>query len=826
MNPNHDPPAIPERVSNGEPNHIINPTVESSQSSVLSLHSLSHEERNNFISQLSHIWTHYFPEESLDEDQGKVELIYTIRSFFASRHYIFLHDFARSEIIENHRIMLDYNELVARFPIQDFKDTVENSPNLAFSCIGAAIHSLILNDPKAASFGKENKLNVRIANYGPSVHIRRLNSQFIDKFVSIKACVVRTGAIKPLVEGMKFHCERCGSEEYVVFSEGIYNTPFKCSGVCLKKKHFGPPPRYVPIPDKKQAKTKDYQAIRVQEVLQHNIFTESPVSKDYSDDSSRIPKPLDCELYSDLVDSCIPGDIVILAGTIRQRKESNSYKNKNLQLYSMYMEINNIVKIGSNSAINNDDSNAGGHNPAKLSSKLELTEFGTKDLQGILKLRFQPQLFKFLLNSLCPNIYGHELVKAGLLLALFGGSNTRNASRSAMFVRECPHILVVGDPGLGKSQMLRSVIRVAPRGVYVSAGSTNTSKSGLTITMIRDSNSEGDYSLEGGALVLGDQGITAIDEFDKLGSDDSALLEAMEQQTISIAKAGIVCTLSAKTSVLAAANPVGGHYNTAKSVSENLKISNPLLSRFDLIFILLDKPNPGQDQLLSEHIIGIHSGRKHAPAPNPSSNHGQSTNSDQKLAQRLKLKGRLAESFAPCPAYLLRKYIAYARRFVQPTLSPESKKIFEEYYLSLRKTANSVDGTPITTRQLESMIRLAEARARVELSELVTEQHALEIVDLMQESWKDITTDERGAVDYTRINGTMSKGKATHYFIGLLRKRSRQNSCFLWSKSELQLVAEEARAALCGLSLTDLIDNCNQHGFLLNKGGGNYQVIE
>ncbi|KAA0189218.1 hypothetical protein HAZT_HAZT010719, partial [Hyalella azteca] len=213
-------------------------------------------------------------------------------------------------------------------------------------------------------------------------------------------------------------------------------------------------------------------------------------------------------------------------------------------------------------------------------------------------------MFRLLVQSLCPTIYGQELVKAGLTLCLFGGCS---GSDDAVGIRGEAHILVVGDPGLGKSQMLQACANIAPRGVFV-CGNTATS-AGLTVSLTRESGS-GDYSLEGGALVLADRGVCCIDELDKMqhaqhqalleGMEQQrisvvkgglALLEGMEQQRISVAKGGLVCTLPARAAVLAAANPVHGHYNKAKTVAENLKISAPLLSRFDLLFILVDRPD-------------------------------------------------------------------------------------------------------------------------------------------------------------------------------------------------------------------------------------------
>jgi DNA helicase MCM8 len=230
------------------------------------------------------------------------------------------------------------------------------------------------------------------------------------------------------------------------------------------------------------------------------------------------------------------------------------------------------------------------------------------------------------------------------------------------------NFLTQGDPGLGKSQMLTAAIKVAPRGVYVCGNTTTTS--GLTVTMSKDPET-GDNGLEAGALVLADQGVCGIDEFDKM-TEYQALLEVMEQQSISIAKAGMICSLPARTSILAAANPVGGHYNKSKTVAENLRMNSALLSRFDLIFILLDKPDQQKDQFLSEHIMKMHSGRPMRANDEcrtsswmsaPPSVH-DNRNEDLTFLDSLKLNH--GQQFDPVPPSLLKKYIAYAKKYVHP----------------------------------------------------------------------------------------------------------------------------------------------------------------
>ena len=355
--------------------------------------------------------------------------------------------------------------------------------------------------------------------------------------------------------------------------------------------------------------------------------------------------------------------------------------------------------------------------------------FTVQEREAIQGIAGRKNLFKLLVDSLCPDIFGLDLVKAGLLLALFRG-------RENSVTRSNPHVLIVGDPGLGKSQLLSAVASVAPRSVFV--GANTSTAAGLTATLHQEGG-PGEYALEAGALVLADQGCCCIDEFDKL-TEHRVLLDVMEQQVVNVAKAGVVCSLSARTSILAAANPVGGHYNHDKSISQNIKLDEALLSRFDLIFILLDRPDQEIDRYLSEQILSkLSSSKSNSKSYNSQFTKAKSLNiqitqeadsmHSSTFLRNLITKQNGNQSNL-IPAQMLRKYISYAQRFISPKLSPEAALVLKEFYLSCRKNEVS-DGLPITTRQLESAIRLSEARAKAELRLTVTKEDAEDVIALM-----------------------------------------------------------------------------------------------
>ncbi|XP_068088601.1 DNA helicase MCM8 isoform X1 [Hyperolius riggenbachi] len=760
-------------------------------------------------------WKLYFS-EGYSDNSPFVLRVQAFERFFTKR----IEYYDKDEIERKGSILVDYKELledeelVASVPLSS---ELKEMPEKILDCMGLAIHQVLTKDLErhAVTLREQEGLpleeapivsvpyiHARVYNYEPLIPLKNLRANLYGKYVALRGTVVRVSNIKPLCTKMAFVCNMCGDVQGFPTPDGKYTVPTKCPVPECRSRTFTPN-RGSPL-----TVTVDWQTIKVQEMM-----------SDDQREAGRIPRTVECELIQDLVDSCVPGDMVTITGIVKVSNiKDGGFKNKNNKcMFLLYIEANSISNSKGHKAKDTEESSSHG----------AAMDFSLKDLYAVQEIQAQDNLLKLLVNSLCPTIYGHEVVKAGLTLALFGGCQKYVDDKNRIPIRGDPHILVVGDPGLGKSQMLQAVCNVAPRGIFVCGNTTTTS--GLTVTLSRDS-ATGDFGLEAGALVLGDQGICGIDEFDKMGNQHQALLEAMEQQSISLAKAGIVCSLPARTSIIAAANPVGGHYNKGKTVSENLKLGSALLSRFDLVFILLDTPDVDHDHLLSEHVMAMRAGPKDILCgATVTRTESQASNisvlevpSERPLKERLKL--RPGEQFDPIPHQLLRKYIGYARQYVHPKLSPDAALILQNFYLELRKQNQGIDSTPITTRQLESLIRLTEARARLELREEATKEDAEDVVDIMKYSLLGTYSDEFGKLDFNRSQhgSGMSNRSQAKKFVSALNRIAEQTYNNLFEYQQLRQIAKEMQIQVSDFE--SFVCSLNDQGYLLKKGPRVYQL--
>jgi len=346
-----------------------------------------------------------------------------------------------------------------------------------------------------------------------------------------------------------------------------------------------------------------------------------------------------------------------------------------------------------------------------------------EDIRLIEQFRGDPTVVDKIVLSLAPTIKGMEEEKEAIALQLFGGVEKRHAD--GVRVRGDIHCLLVGDPGTAKSQLLRYVADVAPRGIYTSG--KGATAAGLTAAAVKDDFAGGRWVLEAGMLVLADGGMAIIDELDKMSAEDrSAMHEALEQQSVSISKAGITSTLNARCPVLAAANPKWGRFTNDRTIAEQLDLPPTLLSRFDVIFSIRDVPDQERDRILASKILASHREVGH-PGTYPEF---------------------AGPGGAPFPPDLLKKYIAYARRTVRPALSPEALEAIENYYVRVRRQGEEPNApVPITARQLEALVRLSEAAARARLSSEVELADAERAIHVMESFLRRVSMTEEGKLD-------------------------------------------------------------------------------
>ena len=576
-------------------------------------------------------------------------------------------------------INVDYNDLVLH---PDIESVFNESPDSILEAFSRAIKEILQERfPKYAK-KIEHEIRARIANYPVQRSLRQINAEVIGKITSVSGMVLRASEVKPLAKELVFVCPE-GHRTDVILGHGLSLTsPVQCSNPKCNHRELGVEPE--------SSRFIDVQFVRLQELPE-----DLP--------PGQLPHYLDVTVKQDLVDNARPGDRVVLTGVVRIEQEKMSGISKaSSPLYRLRLDGNNVEFLGSKKD--------------KSSRKIQREEISQEDEKMIKSLSKSPDLYQQLIDSYAPHITGHEVVKESILLLMAG--STQRELQDGSKIRGDINIFLVGDPGTAKSEMLKFCVRVAPRGLYTSGrGST---AAGLTAAVVRDTN--GIFMLEAGATVLGDQGLVCIDEFDKMKAEDrSALHEVMEQQTASISKGGIVATLNARTSILAAANPMYGKYDPFKNITENVNLPVPLLTRFDLIHVIKDKPSKERDTKIAQHIINLHTPK----------------GIDQKS---------LIDSET------LTKYLSYVKR-IDPKLTKEAEQKILDYYMKMRNV-EAEEMITVTPRQLEGLIRMATARARLLLKTKVEEDDAERAIYLLQNMFENAGIDvNTGKVDLGVLQG-------------------------------------------------------------------------
>ncbi|MFH1802546.1 MAG: minichromosome maintenance protein MCM [archaeon] len=554
----------------------------------------------------------------------------------------------------------------------DFNKVQEFSTILADNLLDLPEETLALFEIalEESEFLADRKPRVRVIELPKScfIPIRAIRAKHLDRILTVEGIIRQASEVRPQVVNAKFECPNCGAILSVLQIERKFQDPSRCS--CGWKGNF---------------KLLSKEMVDAQRL----VVEESPDTLEGGEQ----PRRINVFLKEDLVDV---------------RMEKRTTPGSKIKIYGVLKEIPVPLQTGSIST--RFDIALEANNIVSMEDSFDDIEMSEEDERQILEIAADPKVFDRLSKSVASSIYGFEQIKGAVLLQLFGGVKKKKSDGGS--TRGDIHVLLVGDPGVAKSVLLKYTSMVGPKGRYVSGKSA--SAAGLTAAVVKDEFLRG-WSLEGGAMVLSNKGIVCIDEIEKMDEHDrSAMHEAMEQQSVTISKANIHATLRAETTVLAAGNPKMGRFDPHTPIPQQVDISPALLSRFDVIFIIRDLPNKKQDEAIATQVLEEH---------------------QQEVIRDV------------IDAKLLRKYIAYARQKIKPKLTDAAVEEIKNFYVKLRNQSTQLKDSdikpiPITARQLEGIVRLSEAHAKMRLSELVESEDAKKAIDLLRMSLTQVGYDE------------------------------------------------------------------------------------
>jgi replicative DNA helicase Mcm len=575
----------------------------------------------------------------------------------------------------------------------DFMEIAEESPILSEEIIKNPEETLRIIEIAIEEMGLIENVRVRLFNLEKSdeVLIRDIRSKHLNELIMVEGIIRQSSDVRPQVVNAKFECPSCGTIISVLQIERKFREPSRCS--CGRRGGFK-------LISKEMVDT------------QRLIVEEAPDMLSVGEQ----PKRINVFVKEDLVDPKMeerttPGARVRVIGVLKEVPVPLSTGGMSTR-FELAVEVNNIIP---------------------LEETFEELDISEEDEQQIQELAADPEVFEKLRESIAPSVWGYKEIKESLLLQLFGG--VQKEKTDGQKTRGDMHIMMIGDPGVAKSVILTFMANVSPKGRYVVGKST--SGAGLTASVVRDEYLKG-WSLEAGAMVLANKGLVCIDELEKMDqTDQSAMHEAMEQQTVTISKANVQATLKAQTSVLAAANPKFGRFDPTQSIPQQINLPPALINRFDLIFTMRDIPNLSNDTKVADHILEEH----------------------QKEAKEMTIEKEL-----------FRKYIAYARQRVQPRLTDEAVQEMKKFYVGLRNRpmieGQEMRTIPISARQLNSLIRMSEAAAKLRMSDKVEKKDAQNAIKLLKYYLEQVGLDEEtGEIDIDKISGKIKSSQRNKIFL-------------------------------------------------------------